>query len=85
LLERADIDAALAALLDIRRELARIRTLLEEEMGMKSERTRRALERAERELRNDPTVRLLEERIAYHRAKLAEERASERRRSHSSV
>jgi hypothetical protein len=50
----------------------------------KSEKTRRALERAERELRDDPTVRLLEERIAYHRAKLEEERAGDRRRSHSS-
>jgi hypothetical protein len=47
----------------------------------KSQKTRRALERAERELRDDPTVRLLEERIAYHRAKLAEERAGQRRKT----
>jgi hypothetical protein len=42
-------------------------------------RKRKALERAERELRNDPTVRLLEERIAYHKAKLADERAEKPR------
>jgi hypothetical protein len=42
---------------------------------------RRALERAERELRADPNVRLLEERIAYHRAKLEEERAAKRGQS----
>jgi hypothetical protein len=46
----------------------------------RTNRTRRALERAERELENDPTVRLLEERIAYHRAKIAEERRERERR-----
>ena len=45
-------------------------------MKEKRNRKRRALERAERELANDPNVRLLEERIAYHRAKLQEERAA---------
>ena len=35
-------------------------------------------EEVERELENDPTVQLLKERIAYHRAKLAEERVRPR-------
>ncbi len=42
----------------------------------KKNRIRRARERAEEELRNDPNARLLLERIAYHRAKIAEERAA---------
>jgi hypothetical protein len=37
-------------------------------------------ERAERERRYNETTRLLEERIAYHRAKIAEERPSGRER-----
>ena len=45
-------------------------------MATRKDRIRRAMERAERELANDPTVKLLQERIAYHRAKLAEERAA---------
>jgi hypothetical protein len=45
----------------------------------KSKRTDRlhwARKRAEKELKNDPTMLLLQERIAYHKAKLAEERAA---------
>ena len=42
----------------------------------KKDRIRRARERAEREIANDPTIKLLKERIAYHQAKLAEERAA---------
>lgn len=45
----------------------------------KKKRTSRAewaRKRAEEELRNDPTMQLLQERIAYHKAKLAEERAA---------
>ena len=37
--------------------------------------------RAEEEVRYAETTRLLEERIAYHRAKLAEERERKQRRS----
>ena len=37
-------------------------------------RIRRARERAERELEASASVRLLKERIAYHQAKLEEER-----------
>jgi hypothetical protein len=47
----------------------------------KNERMRRALERADEELRNDPTTKLLEERMAYHRAKMAEERERAERRA----
>ncbi|HZE29304.1 MAG TPA: hypothetical protein VE055_04355 [Gaiellaceae bacterium] len=47
----------------------------------KSERIRRALERADQELRDDPTTKLLKERMAYHRAKIAEERARAERRA----
>ena len=43
----------------------------------KKDRNKRARERAEREIAADPTVKLLKERIAYHQAKLAEERAAE--------
>jgi hypothetical protein len=49
-------------------------------MAARKDRIRRALERAERELANDPTMKLLQERRDYHRAKLAEERASKERR-----
>jgi hypothetical protein len=42
----------------------------------KSDRVRRARERSEREMANDPTVKLLKERIAYHQARLAEEKAA---------
>jgi hypothetical protein len=41
----------------------------------------RVRSRVEEEMRNSPTVKLLEERIAYHRAKLAEERAARERDS----
>jgi hypothetical protein len=47
----------------------------------RSERIRRALERAEQELRDDPTMRLLRERMAYHRRILAEERDRAERRA----
>jgi hypothetical protein len=47
----------------------------------RSERIRRAQERAEEEIRNHPTTKLLQERIAYHRAKIAEERAQAERRA----
>ena len=47
----------------------------------KSERMRRAHERVEAELRNDPTMKLLKERMAYHRAKIAEERTRAERRA----
>ena len=47
----------------------------------KSERIRRALERADEEFRNHPTTKLLEERMAYHRAKMAEEREQAERRA----
>ncbi len=47
-----------------------------------NERIRRARERAEEELRDHPTSRLLRERMEYHRAIIAEERArAERRQS----
>ena len=39
------------------------------------------MERAELEARYRSTTRLLEERIAYHRSKLAEERARHARRA----
>ena len=39
-----------------------------------SKRSRRARARAEEEIRHDPTAKLLKERMAYHRAKMAEER-----------
>ena len=42
----------------------------------RKERIRRALERADREFEAHPTTKLLRERIAYHRAKIAEERAA---------
>jgi hypothetical protein len=35
-----------------------------------------ALERSRREFEADPTAKLLRERIAYHRATIAEERAA---------
>ena len=41
----------------------------------RKERMRRAIERADREFEAHPTTKLMRERIAYHRAKLAEERA----------
>ena len=47
-------------------------------MAEKRNRKRRAIERAERELAKDPTIRLLEKRIAYHEVKAAEERAQKR-------
>jgi hypothetical protein len=47
----------------------------------RSERIRRAHERAEQEIRNDPTLKLLKERMAYHRAKMAEERQRAERRA----
>ena len=47
----------------------------------KSERIRRARELAEEEFRNDPTTKLLQERMAYHRAKMAEERERAERRA----
>lgn len=46
----------------------------------KREKIRRALERAEVEFRNHPTTKLLEERMAYHRRIMAEERARAARR-----
>jgi hypothetical protein len=45
-------------------------------MATKKSKAERARERAERELANDPTMKLLQERRDYHRAKLAEERAA---------
>lgn len=45
----------------------------------KRKRIRRARERAERELAASPSVLLLKERIAYHSAKLAEERSRQKR------
>jgi hypothetical protein len=47
----------------------------------KNERMRRAHAQAEAEIRNDPTMRLLKERMAYHRAKMAEERQHAERRA----
>jgi hypothetical protein len=50
-------------------------------MAKKKKRTDRlhwARKRADEELRNDPTMLLLQERIAYHKAKLEEERAAKR-------
>lgn len=44
------------------------------ERKKKRDSVRRALERAEDEIRNDPNLRSLQERIAYHKAKLEEER-----------
>jgi hypothetical protein len=45
-------------------------------MARKKSKAERVREQTERELANDPTMKLLRERIAYHRAKLAEERAA---------
>ena len=48
----------------------------------RNERIRRALERADEEFRNDPTTKLLEERMAYHGGIIAaERRRAERRRA----
>ena len=47
----------------------------------KRERIRKARERAEEEFRNHPTTKLLQERMAYHRAIIAEERARAERRA----
>ena len=75
---REDVGAVLGALLDIRHELRRIRILLDEDDGEESrkisEDERRALD-----ARYEETTRLLEERIAYHRGKIAEERARRER------
>jgi len=43
---------------------------------MKRKKKETAEQRAEREARWDRTTRMLEERIAYHKAKLEEERAA---------
>ena len=45
-------------------------------MAKKKSRAERAREQSERELANDPTMKLLRERIAYHSAKIAEERTA---------
>jgi hypothetical protein len=66
-IEREEVVSLLAVLFDIRRELTFIR---------RTSRAEWARKRAEEELRNDPTMQLLQERIAYHKAKLAEERAA---------
>jgi hypothetical protein len=42
----------------------------------RKERIRRAIERADREFEAHPTTKLLRDRIEYHRAKMAEERAA---------
>ena len=47
----------------------------------KNERMHRAHAQAEAELRDDPTMRLLRKRMAYHRAKIAEERERAERRA----
>jgi hypothetical protein len=44
----------------------------------KTDKVHWARKRADEELANDPTMQLLQERIAYHKAKLAEERAAKR-------
>ena len=46
-----------------------------------SKRSRRARARAEEEIRHDPTAMLLKERMAYHRARMAEERERAERRA----
>ena len=51
----------------------------------KNERSRRRREQAEREVRNSPSGKLLLERMAYHRAILAKERARAERRETAST
>ena len=75
LLVREDVDAILGALLDIRREVTEIRRLLEDADGEEeeAEETDPAVH-ADLEARYRETTQQLEERIAFHRAKLVEER-----------
>jgi hypothetical protein len=73
-LVRADVDAAPAALFDIRTELTLI-VSLSEAMAKKRKKIPPEL-LAEHEKRYAETTRLLEERLAYHRAKREEERAA---------
>ncbi|HXR10657.1 MAG TPA: hypothetical protein VN770_00030 [Gaiellaceae bacterium] len=51
----------------------------------KSDRIRRAHELAAEELRNDPTAKLLLERMAYHRGIMAKERERADRRASAPV
>ena len=71
-LDRNDVTAILTGLFDANRKLDEIKDFLEIEMAKKRKRT--ILTAEERE-RRAATMRLLEERIAYHEQKLAEERA----------
>ncbi len=71
-LDREDVDAFLTGLFDANRKLDEIRSSWRP-MARKRKRTILTPEERERRAR---TMRLLEERIAYHERKLAEERAA---------
>jgi hypothetical protein len=73
--------AVLAVLFDIRRELTRFVSSSRETMAKKKKKAdgiHWARKRTDEELKNDPTMLLLQERIAYHKAKIEEERAAKR-------
>lgn len=72
IVEREDVDAIFGVLFDIRRELRDIRHILE---TMEKKRKRRSPNSEELDRRFEETSRLLEERIAYHRALIAREKA----------
>jgi hypothetical protein len=72
--------AVLAVLFDIRRELTRFVSSSRETMAKKkkADGIHWARKRTDEELKNDPTMLPLQERIAYHKAKIEEERAAKR-------